>query len=367
MQFALNPDQRLLKESVERFLGERYAAGPRAYRALPGGYSEENWRGMAALGLLGVPFASADGGLDGGPWELLTVMEALGRSMAVEPVLEEVVAAAGFLARAGEPAQKAQWLPKILSGEAHIALAHFEHAARFSLAGVQVRALPRGAAVTLEGTKSMVPLASTADVWIVSARDEGGDSDSGGIAFYLVAPGASGIERRDFRLTDGSVASSIVFRGAPVMGRLRGGFAEFETAMDVARLAAGAEMVGLMTVLFESTVDYLRTRKQFGAPLSSFQAVQHRLADLYVLLEQSRSQLYRAALAWKAPARAVAGMKSYVSRAAVEVGEACVHLHGGIGMTAELALGFGYKRLLVLASLLGDPDSELTRFLRLAG
>ena len=370
MQFALNADQVLLKEAVERFLKERYGmAEARRYRADSRGYSDENWRDMAALGILGVPFANTDGGLNGGPWELMTVMELLGRSGVVEPFLEEIVLAAGLLARSGHAAQKAEWLPRIICGEAHMALAHFEYGARFNLQSVQLRAHSKSGAVQLDGDKSMVPLAAAADMWIVSAREEGSSQDNGGIGFYLVSPTARGIERRDFRLTDGTIASAVSFRHVEVAGRLKGAYPEFEAAVDVARLAAGAEMIGVMSALFESTLDYVRTRKQFGAALSSFQAIQHRLADLYVLLEQSRSHVYRAALAVDSPgnlARSVAGMKSYVSHAAVQIGEECVHLHGGIGTTEELALGLRYKRILVLATMFGDADAELTRFMRLA-
>ena len=370
MQFALNTDQVILKEAVERFLKERYgAAEARRYRAEPRGYSAENWRDMAALGILGVPFTHAEGGLNGGPWELITVLELLGRSGAVEPFLEEIAMAAGLLARSGRPAQKDEWLPRIIAGEAHVALAHFEQDARFNLQSVQLRAQSKAGAVWLEGEKSLVPLAAAADLWIVSAREAGSARDNTGIGFYLVAPSARGTERRDFRLADGTIASAVTFRNVATAGRLEGGYPEFEMAVDVARLAAGAEMIGVMSALFDSTLDYVRTRKQFGAALSSFQAIQHRLADLYVLLEQSRSHLYRAALAFYSPgnfARSVAGMKCYVSRAAVQIGEECVHLHGGIGTTEELALGSGYKRLLVLATLFGDANAELTRFMRLA-
>jgi alkylation response protein AidB-like acyl-CoA dehydrogenase len=215
----------------------------------------------------------------------------------------------------------------------------------------------------------MAPLAAGCDQWIVSAREGGATHDPSGIGFYLVSPSAPGIERVDFRLADGTSASKIRFQGAIAGERLPGGYTRFADVMDTARFAAGAEMVGVMSTLFESTLEYLRCRQQFGVPLSSFQALQHRLADLYVLLEQSRSQLYRAAVCIESSLqreRSIAGMKSYLSTAAVKIGEECVHLHGGIGTTDELALGHGYKRLLVLATLFGDADTELTRFCKLA-
>jgi alkylation response protein AidB-like acyl-CoA dehydrogenase len=339
VQFALSPEQALLKDAVDVFVRDYAARG-----------HTEGWRALAEVGVLGVPFSAEDGGLGGGARELITVMESLGRGFCAEPVLQEVVVAAGLLARAGDAAQKQAWLPAVIAGKAHLALAHFEHTARFDLGDVQLRAQGSGADALLQGEKSMVPLAASADQWIVSAREEVGTGAS--IGLYLVSPSAAGVERRDYRLIDGSPASAVRFRGVRTSGRLPGGWPEFSAAMDVARLAAGAEMLGLMSTLFESTVEYLKTRQQFGRPLSSFQVLQHRLADLYVRLEQSRSHLYRA----------VACMQEDEDR---ESSVAGVHLHGGIGTTDDLAIGHGYKRLVLLASLFGDANSELARFNRL--
>jgi alkylation response protein AidB-like acyl-CoA dehydrogenase len=371
VKFGLTEEQTILRDTVEKFVQDRYGANQRRqYRAAARGYSAENWRDLANLGLLGLPFSEEDGGLGASPRDLLAVMEVIGAGFAVEPVLEELVLAGGFLARAGSAEQKRDLLPGIIAGRTHLAVAHFEHGARFNLADVRVQVRSEAGCDRLVGDKIVVPLAACADHWIVSARRTGEPADPAGIEFHLVSPAAAGVERRDFRLIDGSVASAIGFRGTVAAQRLPGGFAEFAAVVDTARIAAGAEMVGIMSMLFQSTIDYLRTRRQFGVPLSSFQALQHRLADLYVVLEQSRSQVLRAALA-SAPgaqrAANVAGMKSYVSRAAVEIGEECVHLHGGIGTSDDLALGHGYKRLLLLASLFGDADSELTRFMRLDG
>jgi len=364
VQFALSLEQSLLKDAMDAFLRDHAGAERRrSDRVQARGYSAESWHSLAELGVLGVPFATDEGGLGGGPRELITVMESLGRGLCIEPVLQEVVVAGGLLARAGHPAQKEAWIPRLIAGEAHLALAHFERSARFDLRDVRLQARTSSdGSVLLEGDKSMVPLAAGADQWIVSARE--GDSESA-IGFYLVTPAAPGIERRDYRLVDGSAASFVSFRSAPTAGRLRGDFADFAAVIDIGRLAAGAEMVGVMSTLFESTVDYLKTRQQFGRPLSSFQVLQHRLADLYVRLEQSRSQLVRAVACVHDNDRsesAVAGMKSYISRAAIELGEECVHLHGGVGTTDELNIGHGYKRLLLLANLFGDANSELTRF-----
>jgi alkylation response protein AidB-like acyl-CoA dehydrogenase len=370
VQFSLSAEQTLLKDAVEAFVRDHTGTDRRrSDRIKARGYSSESWRSLAEIGILGVPFGAEEGGLGGGPRELIAVMESLGRGLCIEPVMEEVVLAGGLLARAGDASQKQAWLPALIGGEAHLALAHFEHTARFDLLDVRVRARSSGGAVVLEGEKSMVPLAASADQWIVSARESDGGADADPrIGLYLVTPTSPGIERHDYRLIDGSIASAVRFRGAKANGRLRGGLAEFAASIDVARLAAGAEMVGIMSTLFEATIEYLKTRHQFSRPLSTFQALQHRLADLYVRLEQSRSHLYRAAACMGANdgvGASVAGMKSYVGRAAIELGEECVHLHGGIGTTDDLAIGHGYKRLLLLANLFGDPNSELARFNRL--
>jgi alkylation response protein AidB-like acyl-CoA dehydrogenase len=374
VQFALSEEQVILRDAVERFVSDRYDFSQRRrYRAESIGYSRENWQTLAELGLFGLPFLTEDGGLGSGPRELAAVMEALGSGLVVEPVLEEVLLAGGLMARAGQPALKEHWLPRIISGDAHLTVAHFEHSARFNLADVRVRAYARGGGYVLNGHKTVVPLAAAADAWLVSARDHGESADPGGIGFYLVSATAGGIERRDYRLADGSSASSIHFSNASTLERLSGGFEDFLLCVDVARFAACAEMIGIMSRLFDMTLQYLRSRKQFGVPLASFQALQHRLVDHYVLLEQSRSHLIRAALFLQggdggsaSVRRSIAGVKSYVSRTAVEIGESCLHLHGGMGMTDELAVGHGYKRLLVLASLFGDADFELVRYANLS-
>jgi len=366
LQFALTPEQTLLQDAIDAFVRDHNGTDQRrADLAGLKGYSNDHWRALADVGVLGLPFAAEEGGLGGGPRELVTVMESLGRGLCIEPILEEIVLAAGVLARAGDTAQKEAWLPGVIRGERHLALAHFEHTARFDLTDVRLRARTSNGTTVLEGEKSVVPLAASADLWIVSARDVDPADHWNPIGFYLVAPTSPGIERRDFELVDGSTASTLRLRGVTASGRLRGGFAEFAAAVDIARLAAGAEMLGIMSTLLDRTVEYLKTRQQFGRPLSTFQALQHRLADLYVRLEQSRSLLYRAVACVAANqdvATGIAGMKSYVSKAALELAEECVHLHGGIGTTDELAIGHGYKRLLLLASLFGNASSELVRF-----
>jgi alkylation response protein AidB-like acyl-CoA dehydrogenase len=369
VQFAYNEDQCLLRATVDRFVEARYGLTERkGYRAESAGYSLANWKQLADLGLFALMFSAENAGLGGSARDLAAVMEGLGSGIVVEPILEEIVLAGRIIAELGTPAQRREWLPRIMAGDVHATLAHFEHGARFTLSDVRVQAQPRAGHWLLSGEKAVVPWAQGSGLWIVSARESGEPRDPNGIGFFLVPADAAGIERRDFKLTDGGQASVVHFRGTIAPSRLAGGFEAFVRCVDVARVAAGAEMIGIMSTMLTTTVDYVRTRKQFGAPLASFQALQHRLARLYVRLEQARSQVCRAALAVDHNGGAhasVAGMKSYVGRAAIEIGESCLHLHGGMGMTDELPIGHGFKRLLVLAHLFGDPDTDLTRFARL--
>jgi len=369
VHFTLTEEQSLLKDVVERFVHDRYdGRRRREFRASSAGYSVENWRDLAHLGILGLPFSLDQGGLGGGTIEIATVMEALGAGLVVEPYFEEVVVAARMLESLGQASQKQTWLPRIIAGDAHLALAHFEQGARFNLSYVSARAQRNGATFSIEGEKCLVPSAASADAFIVSARECGAYTDPDGIGFYLVMPHAAGLQRDDFRLSDGSVASAITLRNAVANEKLAGGFEAFETLIDEARIAACAEMTGIMSTLFQSTLEYLQSRRQFGTPLATLPIIRHRLADLYVLLEQSRSHLYRASLYAPGSAsreRAVAGMKSYISAAAIEIGEQCIQLHGAIGITDELDVAVGHKRLLVLATMFGDSDSELRRFMRL--
>jgi alkylation response protein AidB-like acyl-CoA dehydrogenase len=367
VDFSLTEEQMLLRDLIERFASDRYELADRARcRAEPAGYAADNWAALAELGLLGLPFSAADGGLDGGAVEIITLMEGIGRGLVVEPVLEEVILAAGLLAEAGDERQRAAWMEPVIAGEKHLGLAHFEPAARFDLASVATVARRAGDSWRLDGEKHLVLAAGNADAFIVTARESG---DAGDFGLYLVDRDAPGVGKREFRLADGSMAAALKFDGAPAGERLAGGGDAFARVVDRTRIAACAEMLGIMSRLFDATLEYVRNRKQFGAPLGSFQVIQHRLADLYVGVEQSRSQLLRAALAAEASpdfARAVAGMKSYIASAAVQVGEECIHLHGAMGTTDELAIGHGHKRILVLATLFGDTDFELERFIRLA-
>jgi alkylation response protein AidB-like acyl-CoA dehydrogenase len=276
-------------------------------------------------------------------------MEVLGRGCAEEPLLHAFTAG-HLLQAAGTAEQVARLLPCVIDGSTRVALAQAEQATRFSLARCETRFV----AGRLHGAKTCAP--AYADLFIVTAQ--GGSA----LQLVLVAADAPGLSRRDYRLVDGSFASEITFDA--VEGEaMAGGLAALEDAAQIGRLAASAEMIGLANLLFDNTLDYVRQRRQFGAPIGSFQAIQHRLADAYAALELARSQLYRGALA-EPPERdaAIAAAKSYISTVAIRIGEEAIQMHGGIGVSDELIIGHAHKRVLLLATYLGDADHELARY-----
>lgn len=369
MNFDLDEQQAMLGDLVGRFMADRYDVGRRArYRAEPEGFSRDNWRTLGELGLLALPFAEDQGGLGGGTTELVVVMEALGRGLCAEPYLSDLLLAGRVLDLAGTPAQRAEWLPAIMAAEKRLALAHAETAGRFNPAFVACAVEGGSDAPRLSGAKTFVQAGVGVDGFIVSAREHGAVDAADGLSLWLVAPDAPGLSVCAYRLVDGSAACELRLQGVTGAARLAGGGDELFAAFDTARVAACAEMVGVMSMLFDATLEHLRTRRQFGQPLGAFQALQHRAAEVCASLEQSRSQLYRAALASPdgRPA-AIAGAKAFISAAAVKLGEACIQFHGGMGISDELAIGHGHKRILLLSTLLGDSDAELERYVALAG
>jgi alkylation response protein AidB-like acyl-CoA dehydrogenase len=253
-------------------------------------------------------------------------------------------------------------LDQLITGKSLVVLAHAEREARFNLAHVGTSATPHGDGVRIDGTKIAVNAGGPADHLIVSAREAGNVRDPDGIAFWLVPADAPGVDRRPYRLADGSVAAEITLRQVELKAsaRIATGIDTLSPVVALARLAAAAEMLGLMTLLFDTTLAYVKTRTQFGQPLGAFQVIQHRMTDAYVLVEQARSQVVRAALAADADfVRAAAGAKSYVAEAALTVAHTAVQMHGGMGITDELLIGHALKRIRVLALTFGDAGAAL--------
>ncbi len=368
MNFDLSEDQALLKAAVERFVSDSYGGdleARRAARITPAGFSAAHWARLAESGILALPVSAANGGLGSGRVELAACMEALGRGLVAEPVLDAAVIPATLLDHAGATAL----LDPLMAGTTLVALAHAEREARYNLAHVGTTAKPRGDTVVIDGIKSAVFAGGAADMLIVSARTAGATRDRAGIGFWLVAADAPGVDRRTYRLADGSVAAEIALRGVEVdaAAQLPGDLDSLTPIVATARLAAAAEMLGLMTLLFDTTLAYVKTRTQFGQSLGSFQVIQHRMTDAYVLVEQARSQVVRASLAPPAEfARAAAGAKAFVADAALTVAHTAVQMHGGMGVTDELCIGHALKRIRVLALTFGDATAALDDFRRAA-
>ena len=359
MNFEFSDDEQQLSEAVQRWVERGYGFERRTAIAKAGGFSAEAWGEIAELGLLGLGTSEEDGGMAMGPVAAMLALEALGRGLVLEPVAAVALVAASVVAQAPADA-RARWAPRIASGEARVVLATQERAARYKLNRVDTKARQSGDAWTLSGTKSIVPIGDQADAFIVSARVSGAADDAAGIALFLVERGASGVKTQGYALQDGSRAAEIMLTDAPAILLVAAGpaFATLELAVDTGIAALAAEAVGAMDKLFELTVEYMNTRKQFGVAIGTFQALRHRLADMKMQLELARSMSYFATLKLgEEPAvrrRAVAQAKVQLGNSARFLGQQAIQLHGGIGMTDEYIGSHYFKRLTTMEMQFGD-------------
>jgi len=359
MDFEFSDDEQQLREAVQRFVERGYAFERRSAIAKAGGFSARAWGEIAELGILGLGTSEEDGGMAMGPVAAMLALEALGRGLVLEPVAAVALVAASVLARADADA-RARWAPRVASGEARVVLAYQERAARYRLQRVDTQAAQSGDTWTLSGAKSLVPIGDQADAFIVSARARGAADDPAGIALFLVERGASGVATRGYALQDGSRAAEVALSNAPATLLVAAGpaFAALELAIDTGIAALAAEAVGVMDKLFELTADYLNTRKQFGVPIGTFQALRHRIADMKMQLELARSMSYYATLKLgEAPdvrRRAVAQAKVQLGNSARFLGQQAIQLHGGIGMTDEYIGSHYFKRLTTMEMQFGD-------------
>lgn len=372
MDFSLSEEQRLLKETVDRLVRDRYGFEARQKAAASEeGFSRETWATFAELGLLAVPFPEAVGGLGGGGVDLMVVAEAFGRGLVVEPYLATVVLGGALVELAGSEAQKADVLGRVVAGETLLAFAHGEPQGRYDLSHVATRAERGGDGWQLSGRKSVVINGDAADTLIVSARVSGATGDSDGIGLFLVSRDAAGLTVRGNPTIDGGRSAEVVLDGvaAEPLGEPGRAYPAIEVAVARGIVALCAEAVGAMEVACETTLDYLKTRKQFGRPIGSFQALQHRMVDMRTALEQARSMAILAAAKLSADRvereRTVSAAKVTVGRAAHHVAEEAIQLHGGIAMTWEYALAHYAKRLVMIDHLLGDVDYHTERFIAL--
>jgi pimeloyl-CoA dehydrogenase small subunit len=370
MDFALTEEQELLRHSVQRLFADHYAFDARKrYAQEPGGYSRALWARYAELGLLGLPFAEEHGGSAGGPVETMIVMEEVGRALALEPYLSTVVLAGGLLRLGGGKALCADLVPKIAGGDLMLAFAHAERQSRYDLADVAASARREGAGYVLDGAKSLVLHGDSAGKFIVSARLSGGQRDRDGLALFVVDAAAKGVSTRGYATVDGLRAAEVTLAGVRVdagaaIGEPGKAYPLIERVVDTAIAALAAEAVGAMTAMHEQTVDYMKTRKQFGVTIGSFQALQHRAAEMLVALEQARSMAMLATMMGaeenvRERRQAISAAKVQIGRSARIVGHGAIQIHGGIGMTMEAKVGHYFKRVTTIDTIFGDADYHL--------
>jgi pimeloyl-CoA dehydrogenase small subunit len=372
MDFDLTDEQRLLRESVDRLLADHYGfAQRRSYLAEPEGWSTALWSRYAEQGLLGLPFAEEYGGFGGGPIETMLVMEAFGRVLALEPYLATVVLSGTALRLAGSAAQKSTILPQVAEGRMVLAFAHGERQARYDLSDVLTTARPTAGGWVLDGAKSVVLHGGGADRLIVSARLAGERDDPDGIGLFLVDAKANGLARRSYPMRDGTRAAEISLGAVEiarddVLGEPGTALPVIERVVEAGSAATSAEAVGAMEAMHAMTLEYLKTRQQFGKPIGQNQVLQHRAAEMLIALEQGRSLAMLAAMMVDEPDPAereynIAMAKVGVGQASRFVAQNAIQLHGGIGMTEEYAVGHYFRRAMVIEHMFGDPAHHLSR------
>ena len=368
MDFDFSDEQRLLRDSVERLIADGYGFEQRRRHARePDGWSRAMWAQYAKVGLLGLPFEEAHGGFGGGPVETMIVMEAFGRGLTLEPYLATVVLGGGLVRRAGSAAQKAELLPGIAAGEKLLAFAHQERQSRYDLANIATVARRQGDSWFIDGEKSLVLHGDVAHTLVVTARTAGGRCDRDGIGLFVVNADGPGVTRRGYPTQDGLRAAEVAFAGAPAvaLGDPESGFDAAERVVHEAIAALCAEAVGVMAEMHGTTVDYLKTRRQFGRAIGEFQVLQHRAVNMFVSLEQARSMALYATMMSSdddaaARRRAISAAKVQIGRSGRHIGQEAVQLHGGIAMTMEYKLGHYFKRMTMIEKLFGDTEHHLS-------
>jgi alkylation response protein AidB-like acyl-CoA dehydrogenase len=373
MDFEYSEEQRLLADTLKRFLTTNYSLDARAkILASEEGYSQEVWAALAEMGLLGLPYDAEYGGFGGSAVDVMIVMEAIGEGLVLEPYLATVGLGGQVVARAGTEAQKRRILTAVAEGKAKLALAQTERGARYDLRHVATAARRAGAGWVLDGEKCAVLHGGCADLLIVPARTAGGVADPRGISLFLVTQGTPGVTLREYRTIDNLRAVDIRLSAAAIpeealIGPEGGGLALLEEVVDYGTALLCAEAVGAIRYANEATLAYLKSRRQFGVPIGSFQVLQHRMVDMLISYEQARSMACLACI--KVDTAAAAERRRVVSAAKIKIADACRHvsqeavqLHGGMGMTEDLKISHTFRRLTMIAQTFGDVDHHLERF-----
>ncbi|MDC0214579.1 acyl-CoA dehydrogenase family protein [Gammaproteobacteria bacterium] len=373
MDFSFSDEQALLQESVSRFITNDYGFDARQKNSRSElGYGAENWKTFAELGWLGVPFAESAGGFGGGAVELMLMMEEFGKGLVVEPYVSTVVACGTALNVAGSEQQQAEHIPSIVDGSKLWALAFAEPQSRFNLADLITSAKKDSGKYLLNGYKAVVVGGPNADFFVVSVRTSGEQRDREGVSLFIIPSDAPGVSTRDYPTVDGQRASELTLDNveldeSSLLGQEDHGLSVLEQATDLATLAVGSEAVGCMEVLYKDTVEYCKNREQFGQPIGKFQVLQHRMVDMFMEHEQSKSLMFMAAMRWDEgygpeAQKAVSAFKVQVGKSGKFVGQGAVQLHGGMGMTDELNIGHYFKRLTIIDTMFGNVDHHLRRF-----
>ena len=372
MNFELSEEQKMIQQSVERFVQENYDLTNRIkISSEDPGYSKDYWSSMAELGWLGLAFDEQDGGFGGNQIDTLVLMEQFGKGLVLEPFLANIVLGGGTIKRGASQTIKDLIIPGIMDGSMHVTLAYAEEQSRFDIEDVATSAREEDGNFIINGKKSMVLNAESADKIVVVVRTSGSQVDEDGISLFIVDAASEGIERENFPTVDGLRASEVIFENVKVpsenlIGERDKGFEILQAVVNDAILALAAEAVGAMEVLYKDTVEYTQQREQFDHALSDFQVLQHRMVDMFMEYEQCKSLLFRATMETvqdpELSQRTVHALKHLIGKSGIFVGESAVQLHGGMGVTEELRIGHFFKRLLVIDSQFGNADFHLNKF-----
>jgi len=371
MDLSFTEVQTMLIDSVEKFIANDYSFERRQqYAASDAGYSADVWATFADLGWTAVPFSENDGGFDGGPVELMVMMQQFGRGLIVEPYLANIVLAGGVLRRAASDSQKAKLLHPLISAELQAALAVTEPQSRYDLANIETTATKDGNDWIINGCKGVVLNGGNAGLLIIPARTSGSSKDRDGITLFTVGGMADGVSRDVYPTVDGHQAAEIALRDVrvgsnAVLGEIGEAYAVLDAVVDEATLAVCAEAVGIMQTLTDKTVEYSKSREQFGVPIGSFQALQHRMVDMLTACEQSYSLLLWAAMAHadqtEDAKRAISAIKYQVGTAGKKVGQEAVQIHGGMGVSWDVDVAHYFKRLTTIGQMFGNADWHLDK------
>lgn len=361
MDFAFTDEQQMLQDTTRRYLASEYGFDKRSgILASPAGWSRDIWQALAELGLLAMDIPERDGGIGAGPVGVMLVAQAAGESLLLEPLLSSAVLATRAIVELGSAAQRERWLPALADGSCIAVLAHDEADACIEVAAITTRATRHGDDWQLDGRKSVVYHAPCANLLLVSARDQ-----EGRLGVFALPADTAGVRIEAFRTIDGQVAADIVFDGARVAAtdRLDGGVTHLQAVIDYGLAIICAEALGSLERTLNATIEYTRSRVQFGAPIGSFQALQHRMADMLMQVEQARSMVYLAISHSQDPDPAarrkiLSGAKVVIGEAARYVSQQAVQLHGGMGMTDELDVSHHVRRLVAFEQRYGSTDEH---------